>query len=254
MRVVSLVPSLTLTLFDLGLDATEIVGRTPWCIHPDDAVGDVPVVGGTKTPTLSKIQAAQPNLVVMDKDENPKEVHDWCLAQGYDVFVCHVRHPDDVSEMLRDLGKAVNREGKGVALAEELETALRNLKQSRSGVVLPFIWNEPLMVANGQTYAGGMLSTLGWTVPVIKPDGTGYPTVTERDLLDHRVEGLLMSSEPYDFSLKEGEALADRVVEAGGRRPWVRCIDGEALTWMGSHTLHGLLKLAEISAPELTEP
>ena len=74
MRVVSLVPSLTLTLFDLGLDATSIVGRTPWCIHPADQVNKVPVVGGTKTPTRSKIIQARPDLVVLDRDENPKAI------------------------------------------------------------------------------------------------------------------------------------------------------------------------------------
>ena len=82
MRIVSLVPSLTLTLFDLGLDAKSIVGRTPWCIHPSEHVGKVPVVGGTKTPNRSKIKAAQPDLVVMDRDENPKEIYDWCADEG----------------------------------------------------------------------------------------------------------------------------------------------------------------------------
>lgn len=253
MRVVSLVPSLTLTLFDLGLDATEIVGRTPWCIHPTEAVQAVPVVGGTKTPTLSKILNIQPDLVVMDRDENPKEVHDWCLEQGYDVFVCDVRHPRDVPELLRKLGKAVRRETNGAALARELEGVLKEVKTMKSGTVVPFIWNDPLMMANAGTYAGGMLSTLGWRVPNIDPDGTGYPTVTEHDLLDHGVEGLLMSSEPHAFSLQEGEAVADRMVAAGGARPWVQCIDGEALTWMGSFTARGLRVLAKIAVPNHTE-
>ena len=253
MRVVSLVPSLTMTLFDLGLDGSQIVGRTPWCIHPKEAVVDVPVVGGTKTPTLSKIQSATPDLVVMDRDENPKEVHDWCIEQGYDVFVCDVRHPSDVPEMLRNLGKAVNCELNGVALAEELSATLTGLEATKSGVVLPFIWNDPLMVANATTYAGGMLSTLGWTVPNIEPDGTGYPVVTEAELLEHNVEGLLMSSEPHDFSMQEGEAVADRMVNAGGARPWVRCIDGEALTWMGSYTAQGLRTLAQVTVPNTVD-
>ncbi|MGB1766593.1 MAG: ABC transporter substrate-binding protein, partial [Poseidonia sp.] len=115
MRIVSLVPSLTLTLFDFGLDATSIVGRTPWCIHPADEVSNVPVVGGTKTPNLGKIKAAKPDVVVMDRDENPKAVYEWCLEQGYETFVCHVQHPRDVPDMLRELGKVVKR-------SEEAET------------------------------------------------------------------------------------------------------------------------------------
>ena len=71
MRVVSLVPSLTETLFALGLTTKEVVGRTPWCIHPQDMVDHVMVVGGTKTPNLAKIRSLNPDLIVMDKEENP---------------------------------------------------------------------------------------------------------------------------------------------------------------------------------------
>jgi len=249
MRVVSLVPSLTETLFALGLDSTSVVGRTPWCVHPSPEVDDVPVVGGTKTPTLSKITAATPDLVVMDRDENPKSVHDWCLEQGYRVFVCDVRHPSEVPNMLRNLGDAIGRIADGERLAEDLESTLAQVSKAATGTVLPFIWHEPLMIASARTYAGGMLTTLGWTVPDIDPEGTGYPAVTETDLLEHGVEGLLMSSEPHAFSRQEGEAIADCVERAGGVRPWVKCIDGEALTWMGSRTRQGLMQLAELTSP-----
>lgn len=249
MRVVSLVPSLTETLFALGLDSKNVVGRTPWCVHPSPEVDDVPVVGGTKTPTYSKIRAARPDIVVMDRDENPKDVHDWCVEQGYGVFVCDVRHPSEVPSMLRHLGDAVEQSNHGERLAHELEATLAKVSKTATGTVLPFIWHEPLMIANARTYAGGMLSTLGWSVPDIDPEGTGYPAVTETDLLEHGVEGLLMSSEPHAFSRQEGEAIAERVERAGGARPWVKCIDGEALTWMGARTRQGLLQLAGLTAP-----
>ena len=79
MRIVSLVPSLTLTLFDLGLTSNEIVGRTPWCIHPAEKVSEVMVVGGTKTPNLNKIRKLKPDLIVMDKEENPLDVYELSL-------------------------------------------------------------------------------------------------------------------------------------------------------------------------------
>ena len=76
MRVISLVPSLTLTLAELGLNKSQLVGRTPWCIHPESFVQNVPVVGGTKTPNLNKIRNAQPDLVILDREENPKEFYE----------------------------------------------------------------------------------------------------------------------------------------------------------------------------------
>lgn len=243
MRIVSLVPSLTLTLFDLGLGPDEIVGRTPWCIHPAQHVHEVPVVGGTKTPTLSKIAAAQPDLVVMDRDENPKAVYDWCIEQGYATFVCHVNHPSDVPPMLRDLGKAVNRMDKADGLASELEDVLASIPENNGRVALPLIWHEPLMAANSETYAGGMLACMGYTVPIIDPNGTGYPEVTVESIIEHGVTDLFLSSEPHEFSMEEGQRLAAAIEAAGATPPELHMIDGEALTWMGSFTATGLRTL-----------
>lgn len=243
MRIVSLVPSLTLTLFDLGLGPDEIVGRTPWCIHPAQHVHEVPVVGGTKTPTLSKIAAAQPDLVVMDRDENPKAVYDWCIEQGYATFVCHVNHPSDVPPMLRDLGKAVNRMDEADGLASELEDVLASIPENNGRVALPLIWHEPLMAANSETYAGGMLACMGYTVPIIDPNGTGYPEVTVESIIEHGVTDLFLSSEPHEFSMEEGQRLAAAIEAAGATPPELHMIDGEALTWMGSFTATGLRTL-----------
>ena len=239
MRVVSLCPSLTLTLFDLGLDETQIVGRTPWCIHPKGAVEKVPIVGGTKTPTMSKIYAAQPDLVVLDQEENPKEVYDELVANGVQCFVCDVRKPSDVPELLRSLGTAVGCEKRGQQLAEELELSLNSLSQTGRGIVLPMIWHEPLMAVSPRRYAGALIESLGFSVPDVDPS-TGYPVITPELIIQHSVEGLLLSSEPHEFSLQEGEAIADAVVALGGKRPWLKCIDGEALTWMGSYTKVGI--------------
>ena len=246
MRVVSLVPSLTLTLFDLGLDATSIVGRTPWCIHPADQVNKVPVVGGTKTPTRSKIIQARPDLVVLDRDENPKAIYDWCQEQGYATYVCHVKHPNDVPAMVRELSRAVDCEAKGESMAKELEQTLASLPAGGNEKALPIIWHEPLMAANATTYAGGMISCLGFDVVNIDPDGNGYPEVTPASIKQHGIGHLFFSSEPYEFNRQEGEQVADEVEGIGGARPLVHLIDGEALTWMGSHTNEGLKHLLDL--------
>ena len=250
MRVVSLVPSLTLTLFDLGLDSSSIVGRTPWCIHPSEQVDDVPVVGGTKTPTLSKIKAAQPTLVVLDRDENPKAVYEWCMEQGFPTFVCDVKHPNEVPTMLRELASCINRESRGEELALRVEAALSEVDKTVSrGTVVPMIWHEPLMAAQSGTYAAGMVQALGFEVPEFEAAGTGYPVVIAETLIEHGVDGILLSSEPYEFAHEEGEAIASVMESLGGKRPWVLCIDGEALTWMGSFTAEGLERLEkELSA------
>lgn len=243
MRIVSLVPSLTLTLFDFGLTAKEIVGRTPWCIHPKEHVVEVPVVGGTKTPTLSKIKAARPDLVVMDRDENPKAVYDWCQAQGFATFVCHVRHPGEVPRMLRDLGHAVDCMDTAEKYAVAIETELERGPLKGSRTALPLIWHDPLMAANGTTYAGNMLACLGFTVPTMEAGGTGYPVVSPESILAHGITDLFLSSEPHEFTTDEGRELHDALAERSANPPAVHFIDGEDLTWMGSRTAEALRRL-----------
>lgn len=245
MRIVSLVPSLTLTLFDFGLTSEDIVGRTPWCIHPEGEVEVVTVVGGTKTPTLSKIKAARPDLVVMDRDENPKAVYEWCQEQGFPTFVCHVRHPREVPNMLRELGSAVGREDAAEAFATSIESELEHLPVGRSRTALPLIWHDPLMAANGMTYAGNMLTCLGFTVPNIEPEGTGYPVVSPDSIIAHGVTDLFLSSEPHEFTTAEGQELHAALAEKTDHPPTIHFIDGEDLTWMGSRTAEALRRLRD---------
>jgi len=248
-RVVSLVPSLTETLFALGLSTDEVVGRTPWCIHPAPEVESVPVVGGTKTPNLNKILGAAPDVVVLDREENPKAVHDALVEAGVTVVVSTVEHPAEVPNLLRVLGHAVERGEACESMAEATEAALKEAAARREAAgwsgqaavrVAPMIWHEPLMSVGPRRYAGALLEVLGWSVPDLDPDGNGYPVVTAESLAQHRIEGLLLSSEPHAFALEEGERIADAVEALGAPRPWCRCIDGEALTWFGSRTLHSL--------------
>lgn len=248
MRVVSLVPSLTLTLFDLGLDATSIVGRTPWCIHPQQHVEHIEVVGGTKNPKLNKILATSPDVVVLDREENPKDIHDALLENGIDVFVSYVESPADVPNMLRQLGAKVGCGQRGETMAVMLEEQLKLYENTSIGPmrVLPMIWHKPLMTVSPSRYAGALLETLGVKVPDLEPQGNGYPVVSIQGIIDHSIDGLLLSSEPHDFTLQEGEEIANQVRNAGGGEVWFTTIDGEALTWFGSHTIKGLAHLHEV--------
>ena len=242
MRIVSLVPSLTLTLFDLGCTTDEVVGRTPWCVHPEALVANVPVVGGTKTPNINKILAASPDVVVLDREENPKAVYEALNDAGITVYASSVEHPNEVPKMLRELGAIVNRSETAERFACELEALLIELLESPLPAtrVAPMIWHDPLMSVGPEKYAGGLLTTLGLSVPSLVEGGNGYPVVTVEALKQHNIEALLLSSEPHRFALEEGEDIAAQVIAQGGQTMWCKCIDGEALTWFGTHTAEGL--------------
>ena len=111
MKVVSLVPSITEALFDLGLTEKEVVGRTKFCIHPAEKVKNVAVIGGTKNINIEKIEALQPDLILANKEENVKEQVE-ALMHGFKVIVTNVENIEDNYYMLKNLGKIFHREEK----------------------------------------------------------------------------------------------------------------------------------------------
>ena len=248
MRVVSLVPSLTQTLFDLGLTTDEVVGRTPWCIHPKDKVEQVMIVGGTKTPNLNKIRNLEPDLIVMDKEENPLEIYQTLQNEGFTIFVSEVESPRDVPKMLRDLGKACGRDSTGEQLALLCEDSLRQIPSTTRRLrTVPLIWYEPLMAVGPTKYAGAILSLVGFDIIDTHPNGNGYTEVSIDDFVKHEIELILLTSEPHEFTLEEGDGIAANIVKAGGKAPLVKLIDGEDLTWFGSRTESALRHLSKIN-------
>ena len=246
MRIVSLVPSLTETLFALGLTSDEVVGRTSWCIHPKNMIRDVMVIGGTKTPNLGKIRKLKPDLILMDKEENPLSVYQTLAKEGYQIFVSEVLSPDDVPHMLRELGKACNKYSEGENLANLCQDSLDSLEQNSLSVkTIPLIWHNPLMTVSPRRYSGAILTRVGFDVIDTKPEGNGYPEITIEEFIEHHIELILLTSEPYNFTSEEGESIGKDIVSAGGTAPEVVHVDGEDLTWFGARTASALTRLAD---------
>ena len=245
MKIISLVPSITETLFALGLDEKEIVGRTPWCIHPEQGVKNIDVVGGTKTPNINKIKNLNPDLVILDREENRKEFYDSLLELGIQTYVSQINSPQDVPEFLRDLGKLTGTTERAEELATDCELAISiTLKKEKDLRVIPMIWHEPLMAVSPRKYAGSLLELTGLIVPDIDPDGNGYPVVELKHFELNNIAGMLLSSEPHEFAEKEGIALINRIKSETGRDIWYEMINGENLTWFGSRTASAIRKLS----------
>ncbi len=247
MKVISLVPSLTLTAFDLGLEPKQLVGKTPWCIHPAEKVQQAKVIGGTKTPNLGKIISLNPDIVLMDKEENPKEVYDLLKENGIHVFVSEVTCPTHVPEMLELLGRELRLTVQAETLAKTCRTALeRTLNPDKMWRTAPLIWHEPLMAVGPNRYAGALLSHVGFDVIDFDPNGNGYPEVTPTLMAANDVELLLLTSEPHKFTTDEGESLIESMKHENIISHY-RLIDGEDLTWFGSRTAAALENFFHLS-------
>jgi ABC-type Fe3+-hydroxamate transport system substrate-binding protein len=238
-RIVSLVPSVTELLCDLGL-AEQLVGRTGFCVHPWETVRTIPKVGGTKDVRLERVRALAPTHVVVNVDENTRETAEALAEFVPHVVVTHPLGPLDNLALYRQLGavfdRAVEAEALCAAFERELE-ALRARGARRGGWppqdVLYLIWRDPWMTVSPDTYIARTLALVGWrTLP--RDAGARYPEVA-LERFAGQVDRVLLSSEPYHFKPPHVAEVAALV--PGAR---VELIDGEMTSWYGSRAIGAL--------------
>jgi endonuclease-3 len=228
-RIVSLVPSVTELLVQWGL-AARLVGRTRYCIEPRWIRNTVPAVGGTKNPDLDRIRDLAPDLVILERDENPREVAEALTGLGIPWLALEIRTVKDCVLALRQLGKALGAEAAAEARAAALEAALKG-RRRKGPRAIALVWKDPWMSAGPDTYPGDLLRQGGLTP--IGPDR--YPVLTDPDLEALAPEVILLPTEPYRFNRRHQAELQKRFPEAD-----VRLVDGQALTWYLSRTEAGL--------------
>jgi ABC-type Fe3+-hydroxamate transport system substrate-binding protein len=243
-RIVSLVPSMTELLFALGL-AGQIVGRTHYCIHPQSAVAAIPSVGGTKKINYARLQALQPTHVILNIDENPRELAERLTRDGLEVIVTHPLAPEDNLSLYRLLGGVFHREAEAEQLAANFTQALAELRREPwpRRRVLYLIWRKPWMGVSRETYIARMLALVGWeTLPAIAD--ARYPVLELDHALLEAADQVLFSSEPYRFQPADLEAFAR---DYDCPREKLRLIDGEMTSWYGSRAIAGLAYLGRFA-------
>jgi ABC-type Fe3+-hydroxamate transport system substrate-binding protein len=242
-RIVSLVPSITETLIDLGL-RQQIVGRTGFCIHPRDAVAGITKVGGTKDVKIDAVRALQPTHVIVNIDENEAPTVEQLRDFVPNVVVTHPNAPADNLPLYRLLGGIFGRRDAAEALCGRLQQQLDAVGSIDwpPETVLYLIWQAPWMTVAADTYIARSLATVGWRVP----QGAGgvkgaarYPQVEDFDAAVEHVGRVLLSTEPFRFREPHVQALRARFPG----KP-VELIDGEWTSWYGSRAIEGLRRLA----------
>jgi endonuclease-3 len=228
-RIVSLVPSVTELLVQWGLGA-RLVGRTRYCIEPRWIRNTVPTVGGTKDPDLDRIRDLAPDLVILERDENPKAVADALTALSLPWLALEIRTVKDAIAGLRQLGALVGMQEAAESRAVAVEALLKG-RRRKGPRTLTLIWREPWMSAGPDTYVGDLLRQGGLTP--IGPDR--YPALTDEELDALQPQVILLPSEPYRFNRRHQAELQARFPEAN-----VQLVDGQALTWYLSRTEAGL--------------
>jgi ABC-type Fe3+-hydroxamate transport system substrate-binding protein len=229
-RIISLVPSQTEFLADLGLDE-QVVGITKFCIHPTDWFQNKKRVGGTKTLNFQKIEALQPDLILGNKEENEQSQIE-SLAERYPVWMSDIYTLEDALDMMRRFGEVTGKTLKANTIADEIDLRFtqRLALHTQRLKVAYLIWRKPYMVAAAGTFIDHMLQHAGFENAF--QDRERYPEVSAAELARVDPEVILLSSEPYPFSEKHISALQEICPKAR-----IQLVDGEMFSWYGSRLL-----------------
>lgn len=224
-RIVSIVPSQTELLFDLGLDA-EIVGITKFCVHPESWFRTKNRVGGTKSISIEKVKALKPDLIIGNKEENFKE-NIVELSEIAPVWMSDIYNLDDALEMIQNIGDLTNKSLEGNQLVEKIADKFNKLSTDNLDYSCSYyIWKNPYMVAGTHTFIDTMLPYCGLKNGVESPR---YPELNEQ-LIETDV--ILLSSEPYPFKEEDVQFMKDKFPNS-----FVKVVDGELFSWYGSRLL-----------------
>ncbi|MDO5654935.1 MAG: helical backbone metal receptor [Flavobacteriaceae bacterium] len=224
MKIISLVPSITELLFDLGLK-NQIIGRTKFCIHPKDEVHEIPQLGGTKNLHIDKIIQANADVIIANKEENLKSEVEH-LQQHTEVMITDVENLEQNNQMILDIGKKTKTEEKAVKIVKEIQHEFFKLQNfTQHPKVLYLIWKNPYMSVGKSTFIDDMLQHSGFDN--VCKHLERYPQITENDNLTP--DFVFLSSEPYPFSPKH-------IPEVQNSFPNAKYIlvDGEMFSWYGS--------------------
>lgn len=223
-RIISLVPSQSELLWDLGL-REELIGITKFCIHPNEMFETVERVGGTKALNLGKIRELKPDLIIGNKEEN-EQSQILELQKEFPVWMSDIYTMKDALKMIEGVGALVNKQEQARDIINNIKTSFENLKIKHKNV-LYLIWNKPYMAVGGNTFIGNMLSGIG--LKNVIHSNERYPQLSEELIQKLNPEIVLLSSEPYPFNENHISELQKLLPQSQ-----IVLVDGELFSWYGS--------------------
>lgn len=232
-RIVSLVPSQTELLFDLGLE-DKVVGITKFCIHPEHWFRHKTRIGGTKDVKFDRVKALSPTLIIANKEENIKEQVE-ALEVIAPVHTTNISTLEEAYQMIQEIGQLTHTTAKADAIIQKIKTGFTTLSaqlnQQRPKTCLYLIWKDPYMSVGSDTFIHDMM--LHCKLENVLANETRYPSITVEQIKRLAPEIILLSSEPYPFKEKHIADLQEQVPSAT-----IILADGEMFSWYGSRLQH----------------
>ena len=232
-RIISLVPSQTELLVDLGLEEF-IVGVTKFCIHPSSLRKTKSIVGGTKNINIDKIKALKPDIILCNKEENTKEIVEIC-EQIAPTHVSDIFTLDDSKELIIQYGEILSCKTAAENIIEKLDNEFvkfqQFIKNTEEKKVAYFIWRDPWMVAGKNTFINHLLELNSFKN--IYSNKERYPEINLENISNNdALDFILLSSEPYPFKEKHISEISTYY-----KNSKTILVDGEMFSWYGSRLL-----------------
>nr|WP_068890239.1 helical backbone metal receptor [Pedobacter panaciterrae] len=240
-RIISLVPSQTELLFELGLDQ-EIIGLTKFCIHPIEKFAERTKIGGTKKLNIQLIRDLKPDLIIGNKEENEQSQIEE-LMEDYPVWMSDICTLEDARKTIAQIGELVDREPEAAYLNHLISAGFNDLQTLavQNGInkkVAYLIWKKPYMFAGRDTFIDNILALNGLS-NVIKE--RRYPKIELNELAQLKPDLIFLSSEPYPFKEEHLEEIRAIIPEAK-----VMLVDGEMFSWYGSRLVKAVQYLFQL--------
>lgn len=232
-RIVSLVPSQTELLVDLGL-RKSIVGITKFCVHPADLKNEKTIVGGTKKVNYDKIKVLNPDFIICNKEENTEEM---VLQLEYiaPVWISDIKTIPESFFMIRRMGEIFKVAEKAAEIISKIEIELSVLhkivQNLRTRKVIYLIWKDPYMAAGKNTFIDALLQVNNFQ-NIIDSEASRYPEIGNKEFKN--ADLIFLSTEPYPFKRKDVLKLnAELELE-------IKLVDGEFFSWYGSRLIKSI--------------
>jgi len=249
-RIVSLVPSITETLFAFGLGAS-VAGVTKFCVEPAGGVAHKPKVGGTKDVDVPAVIALKPDLVIANVEENEKPDVDALIGAGLTVFVTYPRTVATATAMIRTIAEITDTTAVAAPLVAQIEAqaALARARDRGEPPIRAFcpIWRKPWMTIGPDTYIHDFLEVCG-VENVYADSRERYPTIELADVAARRPDVVILPNEPYRFSRRQVAEVAAAIPGVSESRIYL--VDGKDICWYGPRIAGAVQRLRHVLAGE----
>lgn len=230
-RIISLVPSQTELLVDLGLE-DSLIGITKFCVHPKHLRQEKTIVGGTKNIHLDRISELNPDIIICNKEENTQEIVAKC-EEVANVYVSNILTVEDNLQFILDMGSVFNKSAKAKNIVTIMKRKQKDFENFIADIPLKkvayFIWKAPWMVAGNNNFINELLKLNRFENVFQNLDR--YPEIDISSLQNLNLDLILLSSEPFPFKEKHIKELQEYT------NAKIILVDGEYFSWYGSRLI-----------------